>query len=205
MAVKAVNNTAGPNGLVPTLLVYGAYLRINKLDPPALSIIEQATIIQKAMAEIVKLQAKQTINNALYYRNGPNIILVYNLPLNSKVLIQRESSNQTRPYRLLAVEDETYYIQLPSGLISFRSISVKPYFRPKTTYNIKPDKLEVTTKLDKLEVPAKLDKLEVPLPTLEVPYKPTKPTKPIIKRSRGRPYKNPIIENYLTSVDISIK
>ena len=55
MAVKAVNNTTGLDGLVPTLLVYGAYLRMGKLDPPALSIIEQAAAIQKVMAEIVKL------------------------------------------------------------------------------------------------------------------------------------------------------
>ena len=58
MAVKAVNNTASPNGLVPTLLVYGAYLRISKLDPPALSVTERAAVIRKAMAEIVKLRAK---------------------------------------------------------------------------------------------------------------------------------------------------
>jgi len=58
MAVKAVNNTAGPNGLVPTLLVYRAYLRISNLGPPTLSIIEQATAIRKAIAEIVKLRAK---------------------------------------------------------------------------------------------------------------------------------------------------
>ena len=58
MAVKAINNTASPNGLVPTLLVYGAYLRISNLDPPALSIIERAAIIRKAIAEIVKLWAK---------------------------------------------------------------------------------------------------------------------------------------------------
>ena len=45
MAVKAVNNTASPNGLVPTLLVYGAYLRISKLDSPALSVIDQAAVI----------------------------------------------------------------------------------------------------------------------------------------------------------------
>ena len=139
------------------------------------------------MAKIVKLRAKQTINNALYYRNRPNITPVYNLPLNSKVLIQRESGNQTRPYRLLAVEDETYYIQLSSGLISFRSTSVKPYFQSKNTNNIEPDELEA------------------PLPTLEVPQKPTKPAKPAVKRSRGRPYKNPVIENYLTSTDISVK
>ena len=58
MAVKAINNTASPNGLVPTLLVYGAYLRISKLDPPNLSIMDRAAIIRKAIAEIVKLRAK---------------------------------------------------------------------------------------------------------------------------------------------------
>ena len=45
MAVKAVNNTASPNGLVPTLLVYEAYLRIGKLDPSTPSIIDRAAII----------------------------------------------------------------------------------------------------------------------------------------------------------------
>jgi hypothetical protein len=87
MAVKAINNTTSPNGLVPTLLVYGAYLRIGKLDLFAPSVIDRAAIIRKVIAEIVKLWAKQTVNNALYYRNGPNTTLVYNLPLNSKVLI----------------------------------------------------------------------------------------------------------------------
>jgi hypothetical protein len=45
MAVKTVNNTTSPNGLVPTLLVYGAYLRISNLGPPTLSITERAAII----------------------------------------------------------------------------------------------------------------------------------------------------------------
>ena len=51
MAVKAVNDTTGPDGLVPTLLVYRAYPRISKLDPPAPSITEQAAAIQKAIAK----------------------------------------------------------------------------------------------------------------------------------------------------------
>ena len=55
MAIKAINNTASPDRLVPTFLVYGAYLKINNLDPPAPSITEQVAVIQKAMAEIVKL------------------------------------------------------------------------------------------------------------------------------------------------------
>ena len=58
MAVKAVNNTAGPNGLVPTFLVYRAYLRISNLGPSTPSIIERVAIIRKAIAKIVKLRAK---------------------------------------------------------------------------------------------------------------------------------------------------
>ena len=45
MAVKAVNNTASLNGLVPTLLVYGAYLKISNLSPLTPSITERAAVI----------------------------------------------------------------------------------------------------------------------------------------------------------------
>ena len=92
MAVKAINNTAGPNRLVPTLLVYGVYLRMNNLDPPALSITEQVAAIRKAIAKIVKLRAKQAVNSALYYCNRPNTTLVYNLPLNLKSLYSKKAA-----------------------------------------------------------------------------------------------------------------
>jgi len=36
MAFKAINNSIGPNGLVPTLLVFGAYPHITNLDAPLL-------------------------------------------------------------------------------------------------------------------------------------------------------------------------
>jgi hypothetical protein len=73
--------------------LYRAYPRISNLSPPTPSITERAAVIQKAMAEIVKLRAKQAINSALYYRNGPNITLVHDLPPNSKVLVWRKSGN----------------------------------------------------------------------------------------------------------------
>ena len=93
MAVKAVNDTAGPDGLVFILLVYGAYLRMSNLDPPAPSVTDRAVIIRKARAEIVKLRAKQTVNSALYYCNGPDTTLIHDLPLNSEVFIWRKSGN----------------------------------------------------------------------------------------------------------------
>ena len=58
MAVKAVNNTAGLNRLISTLLVYRVYLKINKLNFFTLSITDWAAVIQKVMAEIVKLYTK---------------------------------------------------------------------------------------------------------------------------------------------------
>ena len=87
MAVKAVNDTAGPDGLVPTLLVYGAYPRMTNLDPPTPSIIDRAAAIRKAMSEIAKLRAKQAVSSALNHRNGPDTTSVHDLPLNSKVLV----------------------------------------------------------------------------------------------------------------------
>lgn len=39
IAIKAINNTAGPNVLVPTLLIFGAYLYISKFDAPTPIII----------------------------------------------------------------------------------------------------------------------------------------------------------------------
>src|SRR6266702_8336682 len=112
------------------------------------------------MAKIVKLWAKQTVNNALYHRNGPNTTLVHDLPLNSEVLVWRESGSWNGPYCLLAVENETCCVQFLSGLISFKSMSIKPYFWSKNTYDAKLNELEAPIKLDKLETPTKPDKLE---------------------------------------------
>ena len=92
MAVKAVNDTAGPDGLVPTLLVFGAYPRMSELDPPAPSITQRAAAIRKAMEEVLKVRAERQINNALNQRNGPSVDAIHNLPLNSDVLVGREGN-----------------------------------------------------------------------------------------------------------------
>jgi hypothetical protein len=45
MAVKAVNDTVGPNGLVLTLLVFGVYPRITWLSAPLALIIKRAEAV----------------------------------------------------------------------------------------------------------------------------------------------------------------
>ena len=87
MAFKAVNDSAGPDSLVPTLLVYGAFPRISVHDLPHPTITQRATAIKKAMEEIYKLRVKRLVSDALNTRNGPNIDAVHDLPINSQVLV----------------------------------------------------------------------------------------------------------------------
>jgi hypothetical protein len=56
IAVKAVNNTAGPNGLIPIFLVFGTFPRISHELPPLPSIAARGEAMRKAMAEIHKLK-----------------------------------------------------------------------------------------------------------------------------------------------------
>ena len=64
--------------------------------------------------------------------NKPKTTIIYNLPLNSPILVQREkptgqSSYWSSPYNLLSTENETYIIQLPYGPTNFYNIVMKPY------------------------------------------------------------------------------
>jgi hypothetical protein len=55
MAFKAINDSAGLDGLVLMLLVFRAYLKIIKLDTLSSLVVQKAITIKKAMAEIYKL------------------------------------------------------------------------------------------------------------------------------------------------------
>jgi hypothetical protein len=127
MAVKAVNDSIGPDGLVPTLLVFGAFPRMTEVDAPAPSILQRATAIRKAMDEVTKLRAKMQVNNALNTRNGPNTESLYDLPLNSNVLVWREDSRWKGPFKLVNIIGETCKVQLPSGVTNFRTTIIKLY------------------------------------------------------------------------------
>jgi hypothetical protein len=45
---------AGPNGLVPTLLVFGAYPRITSYNAPVASVAERANAIKAVIANVRK-------------------------------------------------------------------------------------------------------------------------------------------------------
>ncbi|POS84537.1 hypothetical protein EPUL_004867 [Erysiphe pulchra] len=114
MAFKAKNDIFDPGGLVPTLLVFGCYPRMSCSDPPQPSIAKRATAIRQALRQ----------------RNGPNVEIVKDLPINSDVLVWRDNPNSKSwegPFKLLGLEADTCQFQLPSGPTDFRITSVKPF------------------------------------------------------------------------------
>jgi hypothetical protein len=149
MAVKAVNDTAGHDDLVPTFLVFGTYSRLLLLSPSLLSLIIRANAVRKAMAEIRKLKARRQMTNALSQRNGPSVAEVKQLPLQNEVRIWRESGSWTDPYRLLARANNgnACIVEINGKSVIFRIIIVKPYHRdehimespPRTVVHEGPD------------------------------------------------------------------
>ena len=51
MAVKAINNSTGPNGIVPTLLIFGVYPKMSK-DSASISLMGRSHVVQKAIKEV---------------------------------------------------------------------------------------------------------------------------------------------------------
>ncbi len=135
MAVKAINDSAGPNGLIPTLLVFGAYPRMTNDSPPSPSVLQRAEAIYKAMKEVQRLHAQRQVTDALRMRNGPDMIHTLNLPLQSDVRVWREKDGWNGPFKLLAIDGHTCTIQMPYGPAQFRSTVVKPYYNEENKEN----------------------------------------------------------------------
>jgi hypothetical protein len=74
IVVKTVNDLAGPNSIIPILLVFRAYPRITNNSLLLLIIIKRTKTIRKTNNKIRKFYIKQYIENILRIRNSPDII-----------------------------------------------------------------------------------------------------------------------------------
>ena len=134
IATKAVNDTAGPDSLVLTLLVFGTYPRLSESDLLTPNITQRAIAIRQATQEVIKLQAKRQVTDALRQRNGPKVDCIHDLAIRSDVLVQRIYEKAwTGPYKLISVNSETATIEINGRSTSFRTTAVKPYLQSDAT------------------------------------------------------------------------
>jgi hypothetical protein len=92
MAFKAINDTAGLDGIVPILLVYGALPRMSEYNPLSPLVAQRLNALRKAIEEIKRIRASHEVARALNARNGPSITNIHKLLLNSEVLVWREGN-----------------------------------------------------------------------------------------------------------------
>ena len=76
-----MNDTAGPDGLVSILLIFGAYPRINTDSQPSPTMVKKAEAIQKIIKKLRRLRTERQVNNILNTRNGPEVTDTINLLL----------------------------------------------------------------------------------------------------------------------------
>jgi hypothetical protein len=79
MAVKAVNDSARPNGIIPILLIFGVYSRIIENSVPSLIITKRTETIRKTTKEVRCFYARRQVTDTLIIRNSPNIVITLEL------------------------------------------------------------------------------------------------------------------------------
>lgn len=101
LAVHALNNTAGPDGLIPTLLVFGTIpkLPIGNLETMQPTQRDHFAALKSARKEMETIVANQRVRLALKPRTKS--MEVFNIPPGSPVLVYREKAKCWKgPYTL---------------------------------------------------------------------------------------------------------
>ncbi|CDF33317.1 unnamed protein product [Chondrus crispus] len=129
IAIKAVNDTAGPRGLVPTLLVFGIAPRtlVSPLDLPHQKKRMQALVT--ARNEMARTIAQRRINTALS-SNVP-AAAASDMTIGTYVLVHRESpvSKWIGPYRICDTFGKHVFFDVKGRFVKFSVDKVKPYKR----------------------------------------------------------------------------
>lgn len=98
MSIKAFNDSAGPNGLIPTLLVFEVYPHVSWDDSPTSTVQERIETVRRAMEELRARRAKDIVNFAKNDRNGPKYLHLANVNIGDQELVFREPTKSTKGY-----------------------------------------------------------------------------------------------------------
>jgi hypothetical protein len=79
IAIKAINDSAGPDGIIPILLVFSAYPRMTENSAPSPTITKKTEAIRKTTKEVRRLYARRQVIDALAIWNNPNTITTLEL------------------------------------------------------------------------------------------------------------------------------
>ena len=140
LATRAMNDTAGPKGRVPTLLVFGVMPRIPIQSDNLPGQIERMQAMQSARRELSKDPFTQPLSSNLEIAGQrlstamkskvPSATDV-ELDIGSEVLLYKEkpTNKWAGPFRVLDVKDKVVWIDIDGRISQLSVDKVKPYLR----------------------------------------------------------------------------
>ena len=131
IATKAMNDTAGPKGLVPSLLVFGVMPRI--LLPGSVQLpgqVQRMNAMQAARNDMSKEVARSRLSTAL--RSNVPAATNRDISIGSEVLVFKEPpvNKWVGPFHVLDVRDKSVFINSQGRTMQMSIEKVKPYLRP---------------------------------------------------------------------------
>ena len=131
LSLKAMNDTMGENGLVPSLLTFGVIPRFPILNTELPTQQERLEALKKAQAEMNSIVAERRIKRALLHKvpNASN----YVFRPGTEVLVYREDEKKWKgPLTVKAVNEKIATLRNDDNgaEADFNVQQLKPYFRP---------------------------------------------------------------------------
>jgi hypothetical protein len=87
IAIKTINDSVGPDGIILTLLVFGVYPRITNNSALSPITTKRTKTIRKTSNKVRRYYAKQHVEDAFRMRNSPDIIAIFKFLIQSDIKI----------------------------------------------------------------------------------------------------------------------
>lgn len=131
MVVKSINDSVGPNGLVPTLLIYGALPRLGlPHDANKPSIFARAVSLCKATLKMTKFFSRRQVRDAIHTPNSPDLTTAHSMHIGSHALVYRPKKDSWKgPFSVPEINQKGIILLSPPPTrpMKFRSTIVKKF------------------------------------------------------------------------------
>jgi len=130
LALKAMNDTMNPEGLVPSLLVFGVLPRFPAVNTQLPNQVERMRALEVARAEMESITAELRLRKALNSNLSAAASKVYKA--GDEVLVFREDEKPvkwTGPFKVLRVDDKQIFIDRKGSEVQHSVSQVKPFYR----------------------------------------------------------------------------
>ena len=182
--VKAINDTAGPNGLLPSLLVFGMLPRMPDDDYTPLNQHERVALMKTARDEYESVIAERSVNVALKKNTPPAAQLRFAPGQSVYVYRDKPLKRWTGPHHLIRFEGKKMLIDVgdKTGPRYFNIAQVKPAKLPS-----------ISSLLPPASLPFQFQSTEQPSDTqIQSPVPPPSPSIPSTTTATHLPHSLPV-------------